>query len=131
MIVLDTNALLWWISNSGKLSKQARKIIEEAENKKEVYISSISVLEIYTLVKKGKLRLISLPDNWLDQVESLSYVHFVPIDNKIVVHSVQLPNFSHKDPADRIIIATALQYGATLVTSDDKIRKYSGVQTIW
>ena len=83
MIVLDTNALLWWISNSVKLSKKAKKIIKEAENKQEVYISSISILEIYTLIKKGKLRLITLPDNWLDQVENLSYVHFVPIDNKI------------------------------------------------
>lgn len=131
MIVLDTNALIWWISNVDKLPQQVKKIIEEAEKEKAVYISSISVLEIYNLIKKGRLGLITLPANWLDQVESLSYVHFVPIDNKIIVQSVSLLNFDHKDPADRIIIATALNLGAKLITSDKKILKYSHVQSIW
>lgn len=131
MIVLDTNALIWWISDSGKLSRKVRIIIEEAESKGAVYISSISVLEIYTLVKKGKLRLTTLTDNWLEKVESLPYVHFVPIDNKIAVLSVELPDFSHKDPADRIIISTALTLGAILITSDKRIRKYKKVQTVW
>lgn len=131
MIVLDTNALIWWISNVDKLPQQVKKIIEEAEKEKAVYISSISVLEIYNLIKKGRLGLITLPANWLDQVESLSYVHFVPIDNKIIVQSVSLLNFDYKDPADRIIIATALNLGAKLITSDKKILKYSHVQSIW
>lgn len=131
MIVLDTNVLIWWISDSGKLSRKARKIIEEAEKKKAIYISSISVLEIHVLVKKGKLRLNTLADNWLEKIENLSYVHFVPIDNKIAVQSVKLDSFEHKDPADRIIIATALNIGAKLVTSDKKILDYPHVQSIW
>lgn len=131
MIVLDTNALIWWISDSGKLSRKTRKIIEEAEEKKAIYISSISVLEIYTLVKKGKLKLNTLTADWLEKVESLSYVHFVPVDNKIAVASVNLDGFEHKDPADRIIIATALSIGARLVTADKKILNYSYVQSIW
>lgn len=131
MIILDTNALLWWISNSDKLSKRVKKAVEEAEQEKAVYISSISVLEIHNLIKKGRLGLVTLPANWLDQIESLSYVHFVPIDNKIIVQSVSLLNFDHKDPADRIIIATALNLGAKLVTSDRKILDYPHVQSIW
>jgi len=55
----------------------------------------------------------------------------VPIDNKIAVLSVNLPDFSHKDPADRIIIATALNLGVKLVTSDSKILNYKHVQAIW
>lgn len=131
MIVLDTNALLWWINDFGKLSGKARKIIEEEEKKKAIYVSSVSILEIYFLLKKGRLKLDTLPDNWLDQVESLSCLHFVPIDNRIATVSVNLPDFIHKDPADRIIIATALNLGAKLVTSDKKILEYSKVQTIW
>lgn len=131
MIVLDTNALIWWISDGEKLSKKARKIIEEAEEEKSIYISSMSVLEIYILVKKRKLGFIHLVDNWLEKLESLSYVNFVPIDNRIAVQSVNLPDFSHKDPADRIIIATALINGATLITSDKKILDYPNVQTLW
>lgn len=131
MTVLDTNALIWWINNARKLSRKAKKAIEEAEKKKAVYISSISILEICILVKRGRLKLDTSPDNWLRQVEALSYVHFVPMDNKIALLSVNLPDFSHKDPADRIIIATALNLGAKLITSDEKILKYKRVQTVW
>lgn len=131
MIVLDTNALIWWISDSGKLSRKARKIIEEGEKKKAIYISSISVLEVYTLVKKGKLELNTLANNWLEKIENLSYVHFVPVDNKIAAQSVNLTNFEHKDPADRIIIATALTFGAKIITSDKKILNYPYVQSVW
>lgn len=130
MIVLDTNALIWWISNPKKLSSKARRVIEEAQ-KKEIYISSISILEIYVLVKKNRLKLNTLPDNWLEKLESLPFVYFVPIDNKIAVASVELPDFTHKDPADRIIIATALNLGAKLITSDEKILSYKKVQTVW
>lgn len=131
MIVLDTNALIWWISNPEKLSRKAKKTIEEAEKKRAIYISSISVLEIYTLVKKNKLKFNILADNWLEKVESLPYVNFVSMDNKIAVQSVNLPDFLHKDPADRIVIATALQIGAKLITSDRKILDYPHIQAVW
>lgn len=131
MIVLDTNALIRWISDPEKLSQRVKKTIEEAEKKKAIYISSISVLEIYTLVKKNKLKFNILADNWLEKVESLPYVNFVSMDNKIAVQSVNLPDPLHKDPADRIIIATALQIGAKLITSDQKILDYPHIQAVW
>ncbi len=131
MIVLDTNALIWWIGESNKLSKKAKKIIEESEKEKSIYISSMSVLEIYILLKKNRLGFNTLADNWLQRVENLSCVHFVPMDNEIAVLSVNLPDFPHKDPADRIIIATALNMGAKLITSDKRILNYSKVQSIW
>lgn len=131
MIVLDTNVLIWWISDSGKLSGKIKKIIEEAEKKKTIYISSISVLEILTLIKKNRLNINTLANNWLDKLENLSYIHFVPVDNKIAAESVNLVDLPEKDPADRIIIATALNMGAKLVTSDRKILDYPHVQSIW
>ena len=131
MIVLDTNALIWWINDTQKLSKKARKIVKEAEETRTIYISSISVLEIYLLIKKRRLGLYSMTDDWLQKVEDLSYVHFIPIDNKIAVLSVELADFAHKDPADRIIIATALNLGAKLVTSDKKMLDYKQVQSVW
>lgn len=131
MIVLDTNAFLWWISAPEKLSKKIKKAIEEAEKKKEIYVSCISILEIYVLLKKGRLKLNTLPDKWLEKVESLPYVNFVPVDNKIAVASVELPDFDQKDPADRIIIATTLDLGAILLTSDKKILQYHHVRSLW
>ena len=132
MIVLDTHTLIWWIDGPQKLSKKARKIIEKEKTKEgNILVSSISTLEIYRLVKNGKLQLINHVDSWLEKIESLPAVRFIPIDNRIAAYSINLPDFDHKDPADRIIIATALQYGAAVVSSDKEILRYPHVQSIW
>lgn len=131
MIVLDTHIMVWWINSPEKLSKKVQKTIEDEKSNGEILISSISVFEICILMKKGKLKLADNPDVWLQKIESLPFVRFIPIDNKIAAQSVNLPEFQHKDPADRIIIATALNIGIKLVTADKKILKYSHVQSIW
>ncbi|HYU35207.1 MAG TPA: PIN domain-containing protein [Thermoanaerobaculia bacterium] len=61
----------------------------------------------------------------------LPFVHFVPLDNRIALRSNHLPGEIHEDPADRIIIATALTLGAPLVSKDTRIRDYPHVETIW
>ncbi len=132
MIVLDTQTLIWWVNEPEKISHKAKKLIEkEIKEAGIILVSSISIWEVYLLFKKGKIHMSANPDIWLEKVENLVNLRFIPVDNKIAGLSVNLPEPLHKDPADRIIIATARQYGATLITSDDKIRKYSGVQTIW
>lgn len=131
MIVLDTNVLVWWISSPEKINKKSLKIIEKENKNGEILVSSISVWEIYLLIKKGRLQFTVHPDNWLEKVENISSIRFVPIDNKIAARSVNLPDPLHNDPADRIIIATALQIGAKLITSDQKILGYPHIQTVW
>jgi len=61
----------------------------------------------------------------------LPFVKFIPVDNSVAVKSVNLPQPLHSDPADRIIIATAISSGVPLVTRDEKILNYPHVQTIW
>jgi len=68
---------------------------------------------------------------WLAQAAALPFLNFVPIDNHIALKSVQLPAPLHQDPADRIVIATALTLGATLLTKDKKILTYPHVKTMW
>lgn len=131
MIVLDTHALIWWISKPEKLSSKARKEIEKNSKKQEIIISTISTWEIYLLIKNNKLELSQDVDSWIQKVEQLSPVLFVSVDNTIAAKSVNLPEPFHKDPADRIIIATALTIGATLITSDRKILKYPHVRSLW
>ncbi len=128
MILLDTNILLWWICVPQKLSKKIRKVIDQA-SKEQILVSSITVWEISLLIKKERIGFFIDADRWLEQVESLPSIRFIPVDNRIAAESVNLPDFSHKDPADRIIIATARQYGATLITSDKKILNYKHVRT--
>ena len=103
----------------------------EAVEQKAVSLSSISVWEVAQLVARGRLQLTMAVADWVAKSEALSFVHFIPVDNAIAMKSVQLPGLLHPDPADRIIIATALTLGFPLLTRDEKITRYPHVRTIW
>ena len=119
------------LSKSEFLYIKAKQEIDKAKNKREILVSSISVWEICLLVTKKRLKLTMDVETWIEKVEELSVVKFVPIDNKIAIKSTQLLDPFHKDPADRIIVASALENGATLITSDKKILEYPFVKTLW
>lgn len=129
MILLDTQSLIWWTTDPSRLSLKAEKVIEKEFTKGKVLVSSVSIWEICLLIKKNKIQLAVGFETWISELEMSGMYEFVPLDNSIAAKSVLLPDFDHKDPADRFIIATAIEYGATLVTSDKKILKYPHVQT--
>ena len=131
MIVLDTHILLWWVNGSTTLSKPAKKAIDGAVGSNSVHVSCISSWEIALLVERGRLRLALDVRDWLYRCEALPFLTFVPVSNAIAVESVRLPDFPHADPADRIIVTTALSLGAVLVTKDEKLRHYPHLKTIW
>lgn len=131
VIVLDTHVLLWWLSNPEKLSSNAAEAIEESINAGTIYVSSISAWEIAMLSSRGRLELTSDVDDWIAAAESLPFLHFVPVNNRVAVKSVSLPEFAYSDPADRIIIATALSLRAALVTKDRRILDYPHVESRW
>ena len=83
------------------------------------------------LVKAGRLALSMDVAEWLTVAEEIEAIRFVPVDNEIGVKSTELPGEFHKDPADRIIVATARKLAAPLVTADEKIRAYPHIRTIW
>ena len=131
MTILDTHVLVWFVSSPEKLSEEVRKHLDREIKRDGLLASSISVWEIYMLVKKGRLRLSMNLDTWIDKVEQLAFLQFIPVDNKIAASSVILPEPLHNDPADRIILATAREYAATLVTSDTQLLNYPHVRTLW
>jgi PIN domain nuclease of toxin-antitoxin system len=131
MIVIDTHVLIWWLSHPKKLSQKAVQAIDREKEGGLILVSSISVWEVYLLIQKNRLSLTMDTDAWFERVESLPYIQFVPIDNKIAAKSVTLPGELHNDPADRIIVATAREKGIPLVTSDERIRRYSEVVSLW
>jgi PIN domain nuclease of toxin-antitoxin system len=132
MIVLDTHVLLWWVSDKQKLSKKALSLISrEAKHPGQVLISSISTWEIAMLVNRSRLSLKIEVSDFVDQIERLPAVQFVPVNNRVVMASVGLAEPLHKDPADRIIIATAKVNNCQLVTADEKILAYDQVDTVW
>ncbi|KKQ53075.1 MAG: PilT protein [Candidatus Woesebacteria bacterium GW2011_GWA1_39_21b] len=131
MILLDTHILIWWLNGSAKLSNKALREIKNSKKKEKIFVSSISIWEIAMLVKKKRLKLTLNVESWIREVERLTYVNFLPVDNNIAFESVYLPEFKHKDPADRIIVATARGLRAKLITSDIRILRYPHIQTIW
>ena len=131
MILLDTHVWVWFVSNPELLSKAAKNAIDSAMEQKEIFISSISAWEIALLIAKGRLYLTLEVNDWVAKSERLPFLQFLPVDNYVAVKSVNLPQPLHSDPADRIIIATAITIGAPVVTKDEKVLNYPHVKTIW
>jgi PIN domain nuclease of toxin-antitoxin system len=131
VIVLDTHTLVWWVTNDAELSEKAKKAIERERAGGEIVISAISAWEIAMLVDRGTLAFSMDIDSWLSTVREIPRVRFAPVDVDVAVKSAQLPGVFHKDPADRMIVATARKFAAPLVTKDLKIRAYAHVKTIW
>src|SRR5208283_4229962 len=94
-------------------------------NDRAIYVSSISSWEIAMLSSRGRLQLTINVADWVAAAESLPFVCFIPVNNRIALKSVSLPDFAWSDPADRIIIATTLSMRATLITKDRRILHYS------
>lgn len=131
MIMLDTHTLVWWVNGSAALSKTAEKMLKKIiSNGDDIIVSSISAWEIAMLINKGRLVLSMEIESWLDQVSQIDGVQFIPVDNEIAVKSTLLPGDFHKDPADRIIVATARKLAIPLITADEKIINYPHVKTI-
>ena len=131
MIVLDTHAWIWWVGRPELLSEKAMQRIDRAMEDASIYISSMSCWEVSLLVKKGRLDLTTNVEDWIAASEALPFFRFVPVDNRIASRSVHLNGALNEDPADRIIVATAVILGATLITKDQKLRRYSGVESLW
>ena len=132
MIVLDTHALVWWLADPDKLPRRTRARLDRAVTDGEsLRVSSISVWEVAMLVARGRLTLTMDVGAWIAAAESLPQLEFVPVDNAIALRAVTLPEAFGRDPADRLIAATALGLGATLVTGDRRLRGHPPLRTLW
>lgn len=131
MIVLDSHAWVWWVAEPDQLSRTARQAIERATEAGAVHVSCISTWEVALLVAGGRLRLTMDAADWIAHCQGLPFLRFVPVDNAIALGSVRLPEPLHRDPADRIIVATARSLGMPLVTKDARLRRYPHLETIW
>ncbi|MEA1972786.1 MAG: type II toxin-antitoxin system VapC family toxin [Candidatus Cloacimonadota bacterium] len=120
MIMLDTCALLWLASGGGKLSEAA---LEQIDSVPAVCISAISAFEISLKYRQGKLELPVLPDEWFRVVLEHHDISVRSLDIDICIAANDLPPV-HKDPCDRLIIATAKLHNFPVVTGDSRFEEY-------
>ncbi|MFT3742108.1 MAG: type II toxin-antitoxin system VapC family toxin [Gammaproteobacteria bacterium] len=128
MILLDTCAILWLASAQENLSEQAKQVIHNNAN--ALFVSAISAFEIGAKVNRGLIKLPLKIHDWFNQALLLHGLVEIPVDSTIAIQSTQLP-LIHKDPADRLIIATALLNHFTILTPDQHIKNYPQIKTLW
>lgn len=125
-VVLDTSALIYWTLNPSKLTRDAANAIAAATR---IVVSSISIWEIGIKVQKGKLTIPLSIDDFAQRLQTVRGVELLPVETETWLANLAL-SWSHRDPADRTIVATAMLLGAPLITSDREIRRFYA-QTIW
>ena len=123
MILLDTHVLLWLRAGDKRLGRSARREIDAAWHSADVCVSSISFWEVAMLRDRGRIRLTVEPGPWRRELLEQG-VHEIPVDGRIGIRAVGLERF-HADPADRLIVATALE-GHRLMTADERILGWNG-----
>lgn len=124
-ILLDTHALVWLVSGNARLGIQARSVIQHAAAKNLLLVSAITPWEIAMLVRKGRLTLDRDVGDWVETSLKLPGIWLEPLSAQVAIASTRLPGAIHKDPADRIIAATARHLGALLLTEDNLLLDYS------
>ena len=132
VILLDTHAWVWWAADPDRLPRPARTRLSQAVGRGEpLHVSAISVWEVAMLVERGRLELTIPVEAWIARAEAAPEISFVPVEHRTALRSVLLQDFPHRDPADRIIAATALDLGAALLTGDRRLREYAPLETVW
>ncbi len=131
LIILDTHTWIWWLTSPDQLSPKAAAAIDYEIVENGIGISSVSVCELIVLVQKNRIELATDVREFIAHTEKLSFVRFFPVDNAIFLGALTLPEYTAKDPADRIIIATANHLRAPLITKDEQIRKYKHTRAVW
>ncbi|HCE44530.1 MAG TPA: hypothetical protein DET40_13365 [Lentisphaeria bacterium] len=127
-ILLDTHVWIWIAESPDELGSNARSLLEDLDN--EIFISPISTLEIAQLVKSGKIELKHSLSAWVRKSMSEVDAKTAPFTHDTAEMAYKIPEPFHKDPADRILAATAILENLGLMTADEKILGNKHIRTI-
>lgn len=121
--LLDTCAALWFMDSA--LSSRTIEALTEAYNQGlGVYVSPITALEVGQLARKARFKSNLTPARWFERLMDSPGIVLAEMPPQVLIAASELPNFATNDPADRIIAATAREFGFTVVTRDAALLDY-------
>jgi PIN domain nuclease of toxin-antitoxin system len=129
LIILDTHALVWALTASKKLSRSAELAIRKSRRQDGVAVSSITLWELASLIARGRIQGYGTIERSVEKF--VEGVTVLPVTPEIAALAAQFPDSYSRDPADRLIGATALAHGLALATRNENIRKSPLLKTIW
>ena len=129
MILLDTCVLLWLAADPSPLPESVKTHIRNVAPGQR-YLSAISMFEIGVKHSRGKLVLPQPPRTWFERQCAARSINVLPVTASIAARATELP-WHHRDPADRMILATALEYDLPIVTCDEAFKAYNNVRLLW
>lgn len=129
VILIDTHIWIWWITDEARISAQHSQLIRDrlADG---VGVSVISIWEIANLVRLGRLELTMPVGHWVGRALAIPGVRLLDLTPRVAIEASELPGDFHRDPADRLIVATARIHDCLLLTADAKILAYPHVKTL-
>jgi PIN domain nuclease of toxin-antitoxin system len=128
VILLDTHAWIWWAAQSPKLGRRARSRIESAER---IGVAAVSVWEVAMLVAKRRIEFDRPTLTWVRQALLLPRIELLALTPEVSIRAAELGPAFPGDPADRMIVATAIEARAALLTRDRRLRLSELVDTVW
>ena len=131
LTLLDTHAWIWWVTEDRRLPAAARRVLDRQAARGSLAVSLISVWEVAKKVEKAQLVLDRPVDDWIDQASARPGLQLLELTRPILIESCRLPGTFHGDPADQILVATARDRDAVIMTKDDRIRQYAHVRSRW
>lgn len=121
MILLDTHVWLWWLLGDGALKTSQRAELDRLASRKELALSWVSIWETEILERKGRIQFTMDFAEWIKKATAPSFIKVIGVDTNLVLYQRKLPQGFHSDPADRLIVTTAMALNIPLATFDNKI----------
>lgn len=125
-LLLDTHIALWLDSGSPQLSQTTRTLIDGCwQNGGTIVLSAVTAWEIALLVDTGRIDLDIPVDAWVERFLARPGIESAPLGHRAASRAYQLHHLAHRDPADRLLIATAIELACPLVSYDDRIARFA------
>ena len=129
--LLDTHTWIWWHMNTQNLSQKVKRLIRDTSKYDELLLSAVSPWEFSKLLEKKRIGISCDPEDWINKALDMPKLRLVPLSPVLAYHSTVLPQPFHNDPADQIIVASAREENAAILTKDERILIYKHVRSLW